>query len=519
MQPTSENVQQLLSDMASRIAELESVVSSSSNQVRKLSEDSFDNGDTAWMLTSCALVLFMTIPGLALYYAGMARTKNVLAIVMQCFVITALITFLWLCFGYSLAFGPANSNGTAFVLYGDASRFWLQGMTLNSFHQLAPTIPETVYCIYQLTFAIITPALITGAFADRMKFPSMLVFMTLWHFLVYCPIAHAVWHPSGFLLKYGALDYAGGNVVHISSGISGLVCALYLGHRKGYGKEAFEPHNILLTLVGSSMLWVGWFGFNAGSAGGASHRAGMALLVTQIATGIATLSWTTIEWIIRGKPSVQGTVSGAIAGLVAITPASGTFYLIENVFFFLLTNWFFFFFSPSGYVDQTGAFFIGLIGGVVCYLGAQVKHYLGFDDALDAFGVHAVGGIVGGILTGFFATDAVTGRPNGVFYTDTFYGGRQLGMQLYAITFSVFWSLAVTLAICFIVDKTMGLRVSEADEDIGLDRSIHGEGIMMGGPPSAKMLIETRVDNAEIEMTKAKMALSTEDPDTQDARI
>ena len=366
MQQAPENWQQSLSDMALRISQLESVVNSSPADHRRLqTDDGFDNGDTAWMLTSCALVLFMTIPGLALYYGGMARTKNVLAIAMQCFVITALITFLWLCFGYSLAFAPANANGTAFKLYGDASRFWLEGMTLNTFHQNAPTIPETVYCIYQLTFAIITPALITGAFADRMKFTSMLVFMTLWHFLVYCPIAHAVWHPSGFLYEYGALDYAGGNVVHISSGISGLVCSVYLGARKGYGKESFEPYNILLTVVGSSMLWVGWFGFNAGSAGGASHRAGMALLVTQIATGMATLSWMTVEWIIRKQPSVLGTVIGTVAGLVAITPA-------------------------SGYVDQTGAFFIGLLAGVLCYFGAQLKKLFGYDDALDAFGVHAL---------------------------------------------------------------------------------------------------------------------------------
>lgn len=469
-----EEWQRLMSEMSTRLAQLEALVSENTSQ-RKL-QGSFNDGDTAWMLTSCALVLFMTIPGLALFYSGMARTKNVLTIAMQCFVITGLITFLWLCFGYSLAFAPVNNNGTAFRLFGDASRFWLEGLALDTYHQLAPSIPETVFCIYQLTFAIITPALITGAFADRMRFPAMIAFMTLWHFLVYCPIAHAVWHPSGFLNKYGALDYAGGNVVHISSGISGLVCAVYLGHRKGYGKEAFEPHNILLTVVGASMLWVGWFGFNAGSAGGAYDRAGMALLTTQIATGLSTLSWMITEWLVRGQPSVQGTVSGAVAGLVAITPA-------------------------SGYVDQTGAFFIGLIAGPVCYFGAQLKHYLGYDDALDAFGVHAVGGIIGGILTGFFATAAVSGRPNGVFYTDTHYGGRQLGIQLYAITFSVFWALILTFGILLVVDFTIGARVTEKEEEIGLDKSIHGESIG-SFVPVVESLHPVQTNDVELTETK-----------------
>eukprot|EP01040_Poterioochromonas_malhamensis_P007788 gene7788-8421_t len=463
-----------MTKVLARLQELEQIVAK--DHERRLEDGNFNDGDTAWMLTSCALVLFMTIPGLALFYSGMARTKNVLSILMQCFTITGLITFLWLCFGYSLAFAPVDSNGTAFRLFGDASRFWLSGIGLDTFHQLAPTIPETVFCIYQLTFAIITPALITGAFADRMRFNAMLVFMTLWHFVVYCPLAHANWHPSGFLNKYGALDFAGGNVVHISAGVSGLVCAVYLGHRKGFGKEAFEPHNILLTMVGASMLWVGWFGFNAGSAGAATDRAGMALLCTQIATGLATLSWLFTEWLIRGQPSLQGTVSGAVAGLVAITPA-------------------------SGYVDQTGAFFIGLIAGPVCYFGAQLKHHLGYDDALDAFGVHAIGGILGGILTGFFATDAVTGRTNGVFYTDTHYGGRQLGIQLYAITFAVFWSLVLTLCILFIVDKTIGARVSEAEEEMGLDKSYHGESVATTYTQVVKF-VDPPGSTTEIELTK-----------------
>ena len=285
-----------------------------------------------------------------------------------------------------------------------------------------------------------------------MKFHSMLLFMTLWHILVYCPIAHSMWHPAGFLYKYGALDFAGGNVVHISSGVSGLVCAVYLGARKGYGKEAFEPHNILLTVVGSAMLWVGWFGFNAGSALAANNRASIAILVTQIATATSVLAWMSTEWIIRKQPSVQGIVSGAVAGLVAITPA-------------------------SGYVDQTGAFFIGLFAGPLCYFGAQLKHKLGYDDALDAFGVHAVGGVVGGIGTGFFASSSISGSANGVFYTDTFHGGRQLGIQIYAIIFTIFWSLFFTSIIVVVVDNIMGLRVTESEEDIGLDASLHGESI------------------------------------------
>jgi Amt family ammonium transporter len=275
-------------------------------------------------------------------------------------------------FGYSLALAPVNSVDPRYNFYGDASRFWLSGLGLNTAHENAPTIPESVYCTYMLTFAIITPALICGSFADRMKFPSMLLFIGLWHLLVYCPVAHSMWHPSGFLYAYGVLDYAGGNVVHITSGISGLACAVYLGHRKGYGKEAFEPHNILLSAVGSSMLWIGWFGFNAGSAVAANNRAGMAILVTQIASATATISWMFTEWLHVKQPRVQGLVSGAIAGLVSVTPA-------------------------SGYIDQTGAFFIGLVAGPLCYGGIQLKHYLGYDDALDGFGVHGIGGIIGGI--------------------------------------------------------------------------------------------------------------------------
>lgn len=425
-------------------------------QERMLQSSSpFDTGDTAWLLTSSALVLFMTIPGLALFYGGMARTKNVLAIVMQCFVITALITVEWLAFGYSLAFAPVHSSDSKYSVYGDASRFWLQGMDLDSYHDLSPTVPESVFCVFQLTFAIITPALITGSFADRMKFGSMLIFMFLWHLIVYCPIAHANWHPSGFLYVRGALDFAGGNAVETASGVSGLACAIFLGVRRGYGKESFEPHNILLTVVGAGIIWMGWFGFNGGSAMGANARAGFAVLTTQIAGATSALSWMVVEWVVRKQPSVLGTVSGAVAGLVAITPG-------------------------CGYVDQTGAFIIGLIAGPVCYAGVQMKHHLGYDDALDAFGVHALGGIFGLIATGFFATDTITANSssNGVFYGNTDVGGNQLANQLYALTVSIFWSLTGTLAILYALEYTIGLRVSAEEEEAGLDSSLHGESII-----------------------------------------
>jgi len=294
--------------------------------------DNLDSGDTAWMMTSTAFVLFMSIPGLALYYGGMAREKNVLSTVMQTFTITCIITLIWLCFGYSLSFSPAipatrsdDSLKHDFQVYGDASRFWLRGMHLDSYHINAPTIPESVYCAYQLCFAIISSGLICGSFAERMEYKALIVFTILWHITVHCPLAHATWHPYGFLFEAGALDYAGGCVIHIASGISGLVSAIYLGKRDGWhpGNQEFEQHNILLTVVGASMLWVGWYGFNGGSANASNERAGYAILMTQISTSASAISWMFTEWIIRKQPSVLGIVSGAIAGLVAVTPASG----------------------------------------------------------------------------------------------------------------------------------------------------------------------------------------------------
>ncbi|MBN3755748.1 ammonium transporter [Paraburkholderia sp. Tr-20389] len=399
------------------------------------------SGDTAWMLTSTALVLFMTIPGLALFYAGMVRKKNVLATVMQSFAITCLVTVIWTVVGYSLAFTPGGS------FLGGFSRVMLHGMayikgdkatTLTVSH-LAPTIPESVYFVYQMTFAIITPALITGAFADRMKFSAMLIFMTLWSIIVYSPIAHMVWEPTGWLATAGILDFAGGTVVHINAGIAGLVCCLVLGKRTGYGKDSMAPHNLVLTMIGASMLWVGWFGFNAGSAVAADGRAGFAMLTTQVATGIAALGWMFAEWIAKGKPSVLGIASGAVAGLVAITPA-------------------------SGFVGVGGALAIGLIAGVVCFWSATwLKHKMGYDDSLDAFGVHCIGGIVGAILTGVFAVKDIGG-----------YDGSVL-LQAKGVLTTLVYSGVISFILLKLIDMTIGLRVTEEEEREGLDVILHGE--------------------------------------------
>jgi len=409
-----------------------------------------NSGDTAWILVCTALVLFMTMPGLAFFYAGMTRSKNVLTTIMQSFTITCLITFLWLAWGYSLSFAPAQvANGNP--IFGDGSRMWFLGMKTETIHQLAPTIPESVFCMYQLTFAIITAALITGSFADRMKYESMIVFIILWHTLVYCPTAHSVWHPNGFLFQAGVLDFAGGDVVHICSGVSGLVSSIIIGQRKGFGTERFEAHNIAMTFQGMSMLWVGWLGFNGGSALSAGDRAGYAVLNTIIGTAISSLSWMFVEWIMRGKPSVLGMINGAVAGLVSITPG-------------------------CGFVNPTGAFITGLLGGPFCYFGAQVKHSLGYDDALDAFGVHAVGGIFGGIAVGFFA-DPDNGGQRGVYYGGLEVGGTQLGKQIYGIIVTIGWAVFMTSLILLAIDHTIGLRVSADDEEKGLDSSIHGETI------------------------------------------
>ncbi|MHB1530276.1 MAG: ammonium transporter [Acidiferrobacteraceae bacterium] len=397
-------------------------------------------GDTAWMLTSMALVLMMTIPGLALYYAGMVRKKNVLDTLAQSFVITCLVTVLWYIVGYSLAF----TDGTPWI--GDLSRLFLRGMGKTTVSDLSGAVPESVYMAFQMTFAIITPALIAGSFAERMKFSAMIWFMGLWLILDYCPIAHWVWSAHGWLNTLGALDFAGGTVVHLNAGVAGIVTALMLGKRKGYGKEPMPPHNLVLTVIGASLLWVGWFGFNAGSAVSSGGRAGMAMVTTQIATAAAALSWMFAEWSARGKPSVLGMVSGAVAGLVAITPA-------------------------SGFVDPTGALFIGIAGGVVCFWTATyMKNYFGYDDSLDAFGVHAIGGALGALLTGVFAVKAIGGTA-GVLEGNP----GQFMKQVIDVGAVLVYDVVVTFVILKVLDMVMGIRVSEDDEVQGLDLSAHGE--------------------------------------------
>ena len=417
-------------------------------------EAKIDSGDTAWMLTSTALVLMMTIPGLALFYAGMVRKKNILATLMQSFSICALVTVLWVVAGYSLAF----SNGNAWI--GDLSKLFLRGIgegwekpfTLGAGTEnaTANTVPETVFLMFQMTFAIITPALIAGAFADRMKFSALMVFITLWSLLVYSPVAHWVWSPLGWINALGAADFAGGTVVHINAGIAGLVCALVLGKRLGYGHDNMSPNNLAYAVIGAGLLWVGWFGFNAGSAVAANGRAGMAMLATQVATGAATLAWVVAEWVTKGKPSVLGAISGAVAGLVAITPA-------------------------SGFVLPGPALIIGLVAGVVCFWSAtSLKHMLGYDDSLDAFGVHGMGGIVGALLTGVFAYGPLSATPDkaeGVYIG----GAALLKAQCIAVVATVVFSAVATFILLKVVDVVIGLRVTEDEEREGLDVVLHGE--------------------------------------------
>jgi Amt family ammonium transporter len=402
----------------------------------------FDSGDTAWMLTSTALVLMMTIPGVALFYCGMVRKKNVLDVAVQSFATCCLATVLWFVIGYSLAF---TDGGGLHTYIGGFDRVFLAGMGLDTANALAATIPESVFMTFQMTFAIITPALITGAFVDRMKFSAVLWFMALWSLIVYAPIAHWVWG-GGFLGGAGVLDFAGGTVVHINAGIAGLVCCLVVGKRKGYGVDNMAPHNLVLSLIGASLLWVGWFGFNAGSAVTAGDRAGMAMAVTQIATAVAALAWMFLEWILRGKPSVLGVISGAVGGLVAITPA-------------------------SGFVGPTGALFIGIAAGICCYGGAVwLKHALRYDDSLDVFGVHGIGGIVGAILTGVFAEEAI-GGTRGLIEGNP----GQVWTQIQGILVTIVWCAIASFIILKIIDVIIGLRVDVEEEVAGLDISLHGE--------------------------------------------
>ena len=405
-----------------------------------------NSGDTAWMLTATALVLFMTIPGLALFYGGMVRSKNILSVMMQCFAITGLMSILWMVYGYSLAFDTTGMeagviNFSSFV--GGLERAFLSGLTVDS---LVGAFPESVFITFQMTFAIITPALIVGAFAERMKFSAMLIFMTVWFTLVYAPIAHMVWGGDGGLMwDWGVLDFAGGTVVHINAGIAGLVACLVLGKRKGFPVTPMAPHNLGLTLMGAAMLWIGWFGFNAGSAAAANGTAGMAMLVTQIATAAAALSWMFAEWITHGKPSALGIASGVVAGLVAITPAAGT-------------------------VGPMGALIIGLASGVICFFCAtSLKRKLGYDDSLDAFGVHGVGGIVGALLTGVFAAPALGG------FGEVENIALQVWIQFKGVLFTVVYTAIVTFVILKVIDAVMGLRVNDEEETVGLDLSLHNE--------------------------------------------
>ena len=397
--------------------------------------DGLDSGDTAWMITATALVLFMTIPGLALFYGGLVRTKNILSVLMQCFSITALMTILWVVAGYTISFG----DGNAFM--GGFDKAFLRGIGPDA---LSGTIPEILFAMFQLTFAIITPALIIGAFAERMKFSAMLLFTGTWMLLIYSPVCHWVWG-GGWLGEMGALDFAGGTVVHINAGIAGLMAAIVLGKRKGFPTTAMMPHSLTLSVVGAAMLWVGWFGFNAGSELAANGTAGMALAVTQIAAAAATLAWMFVEWIKHGKPSALGAITGAVAGLVAITPA-------------------------SGFVGPMGAIAIGLTSGLVCFFAATtMKRALGYDDSLDAFGVHGIGGMVGALLTGVFAAPALGG------YGDISSISGQLWIQFISVLATIAYSAVGSLIILKVVDMMVGLRVTEDEEVTGLDITQHNE--------------------------------------------
>ncbi|OXE37639.1 MAG: ammonia channel protein [Phenylobacterium zucineum] len=400
-----------------------------------------DSGGTAWILTSTALVLMMTIPGLALFYGGMVRRKNIIATVAQSFAITCLVTVIWMVATYSLAFGFNDSEGLQPYI-GSFKSFFLGGVTVDTAYTAAKGLPEMLWITYQMTFAIITPALICGAFAERMKFSAMLLFMTLWSLVVYAPICHWVWG-GGFLSKMGVLDFAGGTVVHINAGVAGLMCALVLGKRKGYGTENMAPSNLVYTMIGASLLWVGWFGFNAGSEWAADGIASAAMLNTQVATAAAALSWMIVEWIERKKPGMLGLASGAVAGLVAITPA-------------------------AGFVNPQGALIIGIVAGGICYLGAVwVKRIFKYDDSLDAFGVHGIGGIAGALLTGVLADPTINALGK----------DHSLLTQAKGVVVTMAWTAIATLVILYICKFTTGLRVSEEAEVEGLDIALHGEAL------------------------------------------
>ena len=401
--------------------------------------DGLDSGDTAWLLTSTALVLFMTIPGLALFYSGLVRAKNTLSVLMQCFAITCLMSLLWMFAGYGLAFGDGgawnNFIGSGNIMLADVTRVGMSG-----------AVPETVFIMFQMTFAVITPALIVGGFAERMKFSAVLVFSTLWMFVVYVPVCHWVWG-GGWLAQMGLLDFAGGTVVHINAGVAAIIAAMVLGKRKGFPNSAMPPHNLTMTVTGAAMLWVGWFGFNAGSAVAANGDAGMAMLVTHISAAAGSLAWMCVEWVKHGKPSVLGIVTGMVAGLGTITPA-------------------------SGYVGPTGALVIGISAGIVCYYSTQyIKRTLKIDDSLDVFPVHGVGGILGTILAGVFVAE----QFGGIGYAEGVTMSSQLTVQLYGVLATTFWCGIMTLVLLLLTKKLVGLRITEDQENVGLDVSEHDE--------------------------------------------
>ena len=410
-------------------------------------QDELSSGDTAWMLVAMALVLFMTIPGLSLFYAGLVRSKNVLSVLMQCFAITAMVSIIWAVYGYSMAFDTTGmvegtTNLRSFV--GGFKMAFLSGVTVDS---LAGTIPESVFLCFQMTFAIITPALICGAYAERMKFSAMMIFTAVWVTLVYFPVCHMAWSGPGALFwDWGVLDFAGGTVVHINAGIAALVACILVGKRKGYPTTPMPPHNMAMTVTGAGMLWVGWFGFNAGSQLGADGTAGMAMLVTQLSTAMAAMVWIVIEAIKHKRPSALGAVTGAVAGLVAITPASGS-------------------------CGPMGALAIGFISGVVCFIGATtMKRALGYDDSLDAFGVHGIGGIVGALLTGVFAAESLGGSG---LELDSI--GAQVFAQFKSVVFTLVYSGVISFVILKVIDLVIGLRIDEEGESQGLDLSCHEE--------------------------------------------
>jgi ammonium transporter, Amt family len=402
-----------------------------------------NSGDTAWVLVSTAFVMLMTFPGLALFYGGLVRRKNVLATIMQSFFVLCLISIQWVLFGYSLAFGPDKGH-----FIGSLAWIGLKGVGMNPNPVYAATIPHLLFMVYQMMFAVITPGLITGAFAERMRFSTFAVFALLWATLVYDPVCHWVWGDGGWLRNMGALDFAGGTVVHISSGISALVCALYIGKRRGYGKEPMSPHNLPLCLIGAALLWFGWFGFNAGSALAANGLAVSAFIATNTATAAAALTWMLVEWKITGKATVLGGATGAVAGLVAITPA-------------------------AGFVTPLSSILIGMLVGLVCYTSvAVIKLKLGYDDSLDAFGVHGVGGTVGALATGLFAQKIINAAGNnGLFFGNP----AQFFIQTIGVLATMAYAVAVTFILLKVLDATMGLRVKDEEEVIGLDITQHEE--------------------------------------------